>query len=593
MIRALLIAPYQRLATAFEAVAAGHDQVKVDSFVGNLDDALVYFNHYFHNSHYDVIISRGGTAKLIREHTTIPVVEIDVSILDALYSIKLAEQTGRPFVTVGFPNISSAVKILSDILGSNLAIHEIDSKDSAEAAISALASAEKPCVILGDTVTVDIASRLGLDGILIDSGRESLEKALENAVNIAQHMQRTAPVNAMHSDILEQSPQCIVAFNQLDNLCYMNHSIADISSTSIAEMLKSYIPEVRKNKTLHFKKRIKPYRLDIFAVEQYSAGNEYVFFFIDVSSYYSPRSLQGLMTEESMEDVKRKELLSIYPPSYLNALMNQADKVFAVDRPLVVYGEAGTGKDALVNSIYLKRCGGSMPLVTIYCPLLDKASWEDLIRDPGSPLYGSSNVIYFKSIHAMPLNVQHMLDRFLTETNLLRRNCVICSSRMKLADMVVNSLFVQSLYVKLELSSIFISPLRDQPEEIRSFASHFLNCYNSQYVKHLLGFREDAIELLYKHPWYMNIEELRQTIKKLVMACDANYISADAVNQVLLSLPNYTLDAAPIDLTKTLDEIELDIIKHVLINENMSHSQAAARLGISRSTLWRKLNQGK
>lgn len=47
MIRALLIAPYQRLATAFEAVAAGHDQVKVDSFVGNLDDALVYFNHYF------------------------------------------------------------------------------------------------------------------------------------------------------------------------------------------------------------------------------------------------------------------------------------------------------------------------------------------------------------------------------------------------------------------------------------------------------------------------------------------------------------------------------------------------------------------
>ena len=83
------------------------------------------------------------------------------------------------------------------------------------------------------------------------------------------------------------------------------------------------------------------------------------------------------------------------------------------------------------------------------------------------------------------------------------------------------------------------------------------------------------------------------TIKKLVMACDANYISADAVNQVLLSLPNYTLDAAPIDLTKTLDDIELDIIKHVLINENMSHSQAAARLGISRSTLWRKLNQGK
>ena len=129
MIRALLIAPYQRLATAFEAVAAGHDQVKVDSFVGNLDDALVYFNHYFHNSHYDVIISRGGTAKLIREHTTIPVVEIDVSILDALYSIKLAEQTGRPFVTVGFSNITSAVKILSDILGSNLAIYEIDSKE--------------------------------------------------------------------------------------------------------------------------------------------------------------------------------------------------------------------------------------------------------------------------------------------------------------------------------------------------------------------------------------------------------------------------------------------------------------------------------
>lgn len=590
MIQIMLIAPYQALADSFQEIASEFEGVNVDSCVGDLNEALLYFNLALHSKNYDAIISRGGTAMLVRENTSLPVIEVEVSLLDMLYGIKLVERTGRDFVIVGFRNITSSAKILADALGYELRIHEISDKESAMETLKEVTAKDSRVMVLGDTVTVGLASELGLDSLLIGSGRESIRKAIKDAVEMVGCIKRASAASALGSTMLGKLPCTVAAFNSAGHLAYLNHPVQGISVMYLTELLGGCLDEVRKCGTMRFRKRIKAQRLDITAEYiQSSAEGCMTVFYIDSSACFTAKSMQGLLTEENAEDVQKKEDPGLYPPSYFREYLEQADAVLASGKPLVVYGEAGTGKDSFVNNIYLKKFRGRSPLVTIYCPMLSEKNWNVLVRDTNSPLYGENTVIFFKSIHALSVEMQRKLDLFLSETNLLGRNYVVSSARHKLADMVVSGQFVQSLYMKLDTTSIFLPPLRERRDEIVAIASHFLGAYNTLYSKHILGFRDEAIPLLLGHSWRLNIEELRQTVKKLVISLEQSYIPAEAVRAVLLSLSNDRSELLPIDLSKTMEEIELDIINYVLRSENMSHSQAAARLGISRSTIWRKL----
>lgn len=112
MIRILLIAPYQELADSFRSFAGEFDDVSIDIHVGDLNEALLYFNLSIKAKNYDVVISRGGTARLIRENTNLPVIEVEVSLLDMHSAIKQAEQMGRSYVIVAFSNITPPPRLL-------------------------------------------------------------------------------------------------------------------------------------------------------------------------------------------------------------------------------------------------------------------------------------------------------------------------------------------------------------------------------------------------------------------------------------------------------------------------------------------------
>lgn len=473
----------------------------------------------------------------------------------------------------------------------DIAIRDIDSADDARALLAPLASADGSPLILGDNVTVNIASELGLDSLRITSGRESVLKAVRMARDMAGFVKNASREDALCFKALDKAPCTIAVFNAGGRLTYLNHAVPGISSVYLSEMLGELVPDVIQCGNMRLRRRIRSQRLDITAVALNSdAGEKLAAFYINSGYCYTTKSMQGLLTEESFEDVQKKETPNRYPPNYFQPYLRQVSPILSAGSPLMVYGEAGTGKDSFVNNIYLKKIGVRSPLVTVYCPMLTERKWAQLIHDTNSPLYGDNMVIFFKSIHALPVDLQRRLDLFLSETNLTARNYVLSSARYKLTDMVVSGQFVQSLYARLDSCSVFLPPLRERKNEIMNIASYFLGTYNARYGKNILGFTDDVVPLLLDHHWRMNIEELRQTVKKLSTTVNQGYISADMVEKILLSLSDDRSEILPIDLSKTMDEIELDIINFVLKMENQNHSQAAARLGISRSTIWRKLN---
>lgn len=119
--RILGIAPYDGMRTAMEQAAQAYPNVEMDIYTGDLEDGQAIVQQMPPNS-YDCIISRGGTAALIRQVTDLPVVDIHISVYDVLRTMKLAENYSSLYAIVGFPSITEPAHTLCSLLDFNLDI---------------------------------------------------------------------------------------------------------------------------------------------------------------------------------------------------------------------------------------------------------------------------------------------------------------------------------------------------------------------------------------------------------------------------------------------------------------------------------------
>ena len=115
----------------------------------------------------------------------------------------------------------------------------------------------------------------------------------------------------------------------------------------------------------------------------------------------------------------------------------------------------------------------------------------------------------------------------------------------------------------------------------------YLSQYNDMFSKQIIGYEPEALELLQKHDWKINLDQLERTIRTLVAASTSEYITADEVRGQLARYDSQATLPDWLDLHQPLDKIREKIIEQVYLEENMDTQRTAARLGINRSTLWR------
>jgi propionate catabolism operon transcriptional regulator len=157
----------------------------------------------------------------------------------------------------------------------------------------------------------------------------------------------------------------------------------------------------------------------------------------------------------------------------------------------------------------------------------------------------------------------------------------------------------KQLYEALTQQVVVLPPLRRRKEDLEQMIRMYLGMYNEKYGKQIVGFRPTVLKALMNHPWPRNAAQLEETIEYFIQQTDGEYID----EKVLVYLINNALmksnvhddqlfsGLVPLNLNQTLAETERDIINYILEAEQMNQSRAAKRLGISRSTLWRKLNE--
>ena len=182
-IRILGIAPYEALRAAMVKIAKNRPDLSVDIYLGNMKEG-VDIAKFHQNENYDVIISRGATARLIKEEVHIPVISVDFSAYDILRTIKLAENYPYRYAVLGFPGITKGARILCDLLQKDMEIITIYHEEDAKEAIKDLKQRGISMVICG-TVGENYAKKMGLASILVLSGDESVEAAFDQAVEMS------------------------------------------------------------------------------------------------------------------------------------------------------------------------------------------------------------------------------------------------------------------------------------------------------------------------------------------------------------------------------------------------------------------------
>ena len=159
--RILGIAPYDGMRTAMEQAAQAYPNVELEVYTGDLEEGQAIVQRMAPNS-YDCIISRGGTATLIRQVTDLPVVDIHISVYDVLRTMKLAENYTSLYAIVGFPSITEPAHTLCSLLNFDLDILTVRSAEEVRHTLERLKQGGYRMVVC-DMVTHTIAREMGFD----------------------------------------------------------------------------------------------------------------------------------------------------------------------------------------------------------------------------------------------------------------------------------------------------------------------------------------------------------------------------------------------------------------------------------------------
>lgn len=292
----------------------------------------------------------------------------------------------------------------------------------------------------------------------------------------------------------------------------------------------------------------------------------------------------------------------------MNNLRSIVEKVAATDANILITGENGTGKEVLANEIHRlsTRCGKKMLPVdmgaiteTLFESELFghvKGAFTDAKVDkPGKFELADGSTIFLDEIGNLSYGLQAKLLTALQSRSIVRVGGstqipinvrLVCATNRNLQQMVNDGEFREDLLYRINTIHLELPALRQRKSDIVPLAERFLRQYGDLYNKLNLRFSEEAEKKLTSLPWYGNIRELQHAIEKAVILSDGRMISAEDIDG-----GNQQKREKPLEEVQTLDEMESRMIEKTIRECEGNLSVVAARLGISRQTLYNKIKR--
>lgn len=571
------IAPFNGLKLSMEQVAAQFPSINFDCYVGDLNAGLEVIKQ-LDSENIDTIISRGGTALLIKDSVNIPVVEIDITVYDIMRSVKLSQNLNKKLAIVGFKNITDKAYLLNDLMEMDLDIISIDAAQTAEDVLADLKERNYE-VIISDQVTSTLAREIGLTAILITSVEESISKSFEQALNIGQTYSEIKQHRYIYKSLYEKSPIDILVFNKENCLMeeYSNYSLPLRIKNKIIQLNSSSKEVIPPFKEMHAD--------NVFLIENiYNTETNFFIYYVRIID-----KINNNNTSIELIDVKQNIDDSLLSNSSLSIGINEQQKQhlnnYAKTQHAILFiGEKGTGKDKLSHLV--ASYSNFSRMWEIDCELVSIKNWNNLFVSVNSPLYDESTIIHFKNLNSLTTKQLLEFINFAESSLLFNRNKIILSYSIASDESTQNLI---SYFNEWPIIFYTTMPLRENKPDLPAIAALYINEFNAFYGKQVIGFEPNALERLVEFDWPLNQTQFKRVIEQLIIKTNGLYIKdEDTLGQLKKELNHiHSVTQNVLQLDQTLDEINNDIIQLVLTEEQGNKTNTAKRLGISRSTLWR------
>ncbi|MEG0898307.1 MAG: PrpR N-terminal domain-containing protein [Oscillospiraceae bacterium] len=588
--RILGIAPYEGMHTAMERVAQAYPHVQLDIYTGDLEDGVAIVQRMPPHA-YDCIISRGGTATLIRQVTELPVVEIPLSVYDVLCAMKLAENYSSLYAIVGFPNITEPAHTLCDLLNYNLDILTVHSAQEVMYTLERLKQGDYRMVVC-DMITHTIARQMGLDAFLITSGVESLHVAIDQALGISAWFRRLRQENLFLRSITQGQNGRVVVLNRDGGVFY---SSPTEPPAELAKALCLYLHEVPAIGSLKFYYSDRDQLYSITAQTLLMNTTSYSLFYCVPSRIPLHTHWAGLrfLNKGECEYLLMNSFYSI--SGAMGALDTQIQTLANVRQPIMISGEPGTGKEQLARYLYLHSSLVNNSFVAVNCLLINEKSWDFLLNHHSSPLNASGNTVYFQNFESLSKERAPELLAAIQETGLARRVRLLFSCAYRESEPAPD--IMRRFCTQIGCFTLNLPPLRNRSDEIPSLASLYLGSMNLELGKQLSGFEPRAIELLRQYDWPNNYTQFKYALQTLATLTTSTYIRSSVVAELLNKERSLHRSVTPtvtaMDTTCTLEEATRNVVQQAIATHNGNRAAAARQLGISRTTLWRYLSKSE
>ncbi|HNZ21745.1 MAG TPA: sigma 54-interacting transcriptional regulator [Polyangiaceae bacterium] len=309
--------------------------------------------------------------------------------------------------------------------------------------------------------------------------------------------------------------------------------------------------------------------------------------------------------QEELSDMRFGEIIGACDS--MLEVFRKLQKVASTDISVLITGETGTGKELIAREIHRRSPRVRGPFVTINCGAIPENLIESelfghvrgaftgaVASRPGKFQVADKGTLFLDEIGELPLNLQVKLLRALQEHVVYRVGDsrpekvdirIVAATNRNLDEEIRENRFREDLYYRLNVVNLWLPPLRARGEDVVLIARALLSKYADELNSSVRGFAPDALTAIKRYAWPGNVRQLENRIKKALVLCDHNLLTADDLDLV-------REEQSPIlPLERAKEEFQHRYVREVLERNNGNRTQTARDLGVDPRTIFRYLER--
>jgi propionate catabolism operon transcriptional regulator len=569
-------------------------------------------------------VSAGSNAALLRNALTTPVATIKPSGYDMLAALLKARETSRRVGVVTYGETIAELDDVRDLLDLEVAQRAYRTREEARECFRALAAEAYP-VIVGSSIAVEQAEQCGLLGILAYS-LESVREGIETALDLARIARLKAARYEQLIGVLHNLKEAVLAVDRSGRIITLNSpmeaALGHDRHDLIAKLLDEVAPELSLAETLASgrddQQRVcqigqREWLMNRTPIRERDAVVGAIVTLYDAAVIQEADTILRSQRKSRQYPQARWKFRDLQGDSPCFVRARETAMRFArTDLTVLITGESGTGKELFAQSIHDASVRSRRPFVAVNCAAVPENLLEsELFGHEEGSFSGSrkggkrglveaahTGTLFLDEIGDMPMLLQTRLLRVLQEREVMRVGGlmplpvdvrVLAATHQPLDDLVAQRRFRADLYYRLNILRLTLPPLRERASDVDAMARGITaRCLRR------LGSAQDAHTLLgplyarlRAYRWGGNVRELENLCERMAVYF-AQFAGSAQVDYAGLAHDCPELFAASL-VTAGDPDAEDQQLAEVLAACGGNRKEAARRLGISRSTLWRRL----